>query len=125
MAQELIMINGVAIRQPDEGLGYDFETTYSSDAKRTQNGVLHATPMFTVEALSYTATNVTAHEMKQILGLIASGNPFTLHYFSPSAGTWRDGKFYVGKGSLSIKRLNTDSETYDSLSFQMTGVNPI
>lgn len=125
MAQELIKINGVAIRQPDEGLGYDFETTYSSDTKRTQNGVLHATAMFTVEALSYTATNVTAAEMKQILGSIAGGKPFTLHYFSPSAGKWRDGRFYVGKGSLSIKRLNASLERYDSLSFQMTGVDPI
>lgn len=125
MAQEYIKINGVVIRQPDEGLGYDFETTYTEDTTRTQDGVLHATSMFTVEALSYTASHVSEGDMKRILQFIAKGQPFTLHYYSPYYGAWRDDKFYVGRGNLSIKRLNTASETFDSLSFQMTGVNPI
>ena len=125
MAQDHIKLNGILIRQPDEGLGYDFETTYSSDTTRTQNGKLHATGMFTVEALSYSASNMTAAEMKTILSVIAKGKPFTLHYFSPYYGGWRDGRFYVGRGSLSVRRLNNSAEFYDSLSFQMTGVDPI
>ena len=125
MAQEYIKINGTVIRQPDEGLGYDFETTYTADTTRTQSGRLIATPMFTVEALSYSATNLTAAEMKQILQSVAPGKTFTLRYFSPYYGAWRNGRFYVGKGSLSIKRLNAASEWYDSVSFQMTGVDPI
>lgn len=125
MAQEYIKINDVAICQPDEGLGYDFETTYSEDSTRVQSGVLHATPLFTVEAFSYKASYLTVEEMSQILQLIAKGGNFTLHYFSPYYGAWRDDRFYVGKGSLSIGRLNEDNETYDSLSFNMIGVNPI
>lgn len=125
MAQEYIKINGVVIRQPDEGLGYDFETTYSADTTRTQNGRLVATRMFTVEALTYSASHMTAEEMRTILRAIAKGGVFTLHYFSPYYGAWRDGRFYVGKGSLSIRRLNASGEYYDSLSFRMTGVDPI
>ena len=125
MAQEYIKINGVVIRQPDEGLGYGFETTYSQDSTRTQNGRLHASRMFTVEALSYSASNMTAAEMKQVLQYVAKGAVFTLHYYSPYYGAWRDGKFYVGRGNLSVKRLNSARESYDSLCFQMTGVDPI
>lgn len=125
MAQEYIKINGVQIRQPDEGLGYDFETTYGEDAKRTQSGVLKASAMFTVEALSYQASNLTPGEMKTILQFIAHGTNFTLHYYSPYYGTWRDGTFYVGRGNLSIGRLNESEERYESLSFQMTGVKPV
>ena len=125
MAQNFIMMNGVKIRQPDKGLGYNFETTYSEDTTRLITGGLHSTTLFTVEALSYQATGVTVQEMKQILGIIASGRPFTLHYFSPLHGKWRNDKFYVGQGNLAIGTLKEDSEEYDSLSFNMTGANPI
>ena len=125
MAQTYIKINNTQIGQPDEGLGYDFETTYSEDSTRVQSGVLHATPLFTVEAFSYSASYLTVAEMKTILQAVAKGATFTLHYFSPYYGTWRDDEFYVGKGSLAIGRLNESGEIYESLSFNMIGVNPI
>ena len=125
MAQEKITINSVEIRQPDEGLGYDFETTYTEDSTRVQSGQLHITPLFTVEAFSYSATWLTVDEMKTILRQVAKGSPFTLRYFSPYYGAWRNDSFYVGKGSLSIGRLVTDKERFESLSFNMIGVNPI
>ncbi len=123
--QDVIKMNGKTILQPDEGLGYDFETTYTDDSTRVQSGVLHASAMFTVEAFSYEATWVGLEDMKTILQIVAKGKPFTLHYFSPYYGTWRDGRFYVGKGSLEIGRLNTAEERFDSLSFNMIGVNPL
>lgn len=125
MAQNYIKINNTVIRQPDEGLGFDFETTYTEDSTRVQSGVLHATPMFTVESFSYSASTLTVAEAKTILQLVAKGKTFTLHYFSPYYGTWRDDKFYVGKGSLEIGRLNESGERIDGLSFNMIGVNPI
>lgn len=125
MAQNYIKINGIKIRQPDKGLGYDFETTYTEDTTRVQSGVLHSTAMFTVESFSYTASFLTVAEVRTILQLIARGGTFTLHYFSPFYGTWRDDRFYVGKSSLSIGCLCEDGELFDSLSFNMVGVNPI
>ena len=123
--QELIKMNGKVILQPDEGLGYDFETTYTDDSTRVQSGVLHATPMFTVEAFSYQATWVPAARMREILQIVAKGAPFMLHYFSPYYGCWRDDLFYVAKGSLSIGRLEYREEVFENLSFNMVGVDPI
>ena len=125
MAQNYITINGVKIKQPDEGLGYSFETTYTSDSTRVQSGAMHATPMFTVESFSYAASYLTIAEMQAILQKVAKGGNFTLHYFSPYYGQWRDDTFYVGKGSLEIGRLTEDGEYFDSLSFNVVGVNPI
>lgn len=125
MAQQYITINGTKIRQPDEGLGYDFETTFGEDSKRTQLGQLMTSPVFTVESLSYTASNVTADEMKTILQLVMKGTFFTLHYWSPFYGAWRDDEFYVGRGTLAIGRLNETEEVYDTLSFNMVGRNPV
>lgn len=121
-----MMINDdPTIKQPDKGLGYDFETTYSEDSVRVQSGVLHISPLFTIEAFSYKATNLTEDEMSNILQKIAKGRKFKLHYRSPYHGEWRDGQFYVGKGSLAIGSWKEDEERYESLSFNMIGVNPL
>lgn len=125
MAQKKIKLNSTEIRQPDEGLAYSFETTFASSTKRVASGRLSANPMFTVEALTYTATGATVAEVKQILQIIAKGNSFSLYYFSPYYGAWRTDTFYVGRGDLTIGTLDEDGERYDSITFQMTGVNPI
>lgn len=123
--QDTIKINGIQIYQPDEGLQSSFETTYTSDSGRVQSGVMHATPLFTVEQFSYSATDVPIDDVKVILQQIIKGNPFTLHYYSPFYGRWRDDIFRVGKGQYSIGSLKSDEEKIETLSFNMTGDNPI
>ena len=123
--QEYIKMNGEVVPQPDEGLGYDFETTYTQDTTRAMSGTLYAGAMFTVESLAYKVSYIPAAEASKVLRIVDSGKPFTLHYFSLHYGKWRDGKFYVGKGSLSIGRLHEADETVDEISFNMIGVDPI
>lgn len=123
--QEMYMINDIEIFQPDKGLQSSFETTYSSDSTRVQSGVMHATPLFTVEQFSYTATDIPIEDAKVILEQIIKGFSFKLHYFSPYYGIWRDDTFRVGKGQFSIGCLKEGGEKLESLSFNMTGDNPI
>lgn len=123
--QDRIKINDEAIWQPDKGLQYNFETTYTEDSTRVQSGTGYFTPLFTVEQLGYTATNIPQAEDTRILKRIAKGQTFKLHYFSMYTGKWQDASFYVGKGSLSIGELVEGGEYLESLSFNMTGVNPI
>ena len=123
--QNKIKMNGVEIWQPDEGLEYSFETTYTSDSTRVQTGVGYFTPMFTVEQLGYTATHVPQKEVTKILQIIDKGYKFNLHYFSLHYGRWKDGIFYVGKGNLSIKSLKENNEYVQTLAFNMTGNDPI
>lgn len=125
MAQERLLINGIAVKQPDSGLGYSFETTYTEDSVRVQSGVADISAMFTVEAFSYEATDLTESEMSTILQMIAKGKKYKLHYRSPYYGAWRDDYFYTGQGSLSIGSWKEDKERYENLSFNMVGVNPI
>lgn len=125
MAQDRIKINGEDIYQPDEGLAYDFETTYTEDSTRVQTGAGHFTTMFTVERLGFNYTYIPQADATKILRLIAKGGNVTLHYFSMYYGTWRTALFYVGQGSLAIGSLQENNEYLDSLSFNMVGVNPI
>lgn len=123
--QDMIKINGIEIYQPDSGLQSSFQTTYSEDSTRVQSGVMHATPLFTVEQFSYSATDIPIEDAKVILEQIIKGFPFTLHYFSPYYGTWRDDIFRVGQGQFSIGTLKDGGERLETLSFNMTGDNPI
>lgn len=123
--QELIKLNNIQIKQPDEGLRYDIDTTFSADSTRVQSGAGHFTPVFSVESLTYDASHLTPDEVKQILQVVAKGAPFTLHYFSAYYGEWRDALFYVKRNSLEIGRLTEDAERFDRISFTMLGVNPI
>lgn len=123
--QEKIKINGVDIFQPDEGIGYSFETTYSEDSVRVQSGLMNAVSYFTIEQLSYQATDIPIKKATEIIRMIAKGEAFTLHYYSLFYGGWRDGKFRVGKGSLNIGTLEEGNEKLSSLSFNMTGDDPL
>lgn len=123
--QDTIKINGIEIYQPDSGLKYAFESTYTKDSTRTQDGKGHFTPLFTVEQLGYSSKGIPVAEAATILQQIAKGQNFTLHYFSVYHGEWLDGTFYVGKGDCQIGTLEENGEFLSSLSFNMTGVNPI
>lgn len=122
--QDTIKIDGKEIYQPDDDMSYSLETTYTNDSGRVQTGSGYFTPMFTVEQFGYTATHVPVADASQLLQLVIGRN-FTLHCFSPYYGQWRDGTFYVGKGDSKIGTLEDGGEYISSLSFNMTGVNPI
>ena len=89
------------------------------------SGVALVTPLFTVEAYSYKATDLTLQEMSQILQIIDRGKPFTVRYLSAHYGKWRTDKFYVGKGTLTVGSWEASEERYDELSFNLVGVNPL
>lgn len=123
--QDRMRINGIDIFQPDKGLQYSTETTFTEDSVRAMNGIGYFTPLFTVEQLGYAATHVPQPEVTKILQMIDKGQKFTLHYFSMHHGIWRDDTFYVGKGQYNVGSWEYGQEYVESLSFNMTGVNPI
>ena len=124
--QDLIRINGVDIFQPDEDLGYAIETTFTEDSTRLQSGSANFVPMFTVEQLSYQATDIPIEKATEILQMVGKGESFILHYFSVFYGGWRDGTFRVGKSNtISIGSLEEGNEKLSVLSFNMTGDNPL
>ena len=124
MAQEKVKINGVEIFQPDEDLAWDFETTYTPDSNRAQNGIGHFTEMFTVQSFGYTASHVPVAEWSKISQMIV-GRKFDLYCWNPHFGRWMTHRCNVGKGSLKIKSLEEGREKYSSISFNMTDIKPL
>ena len=103
---EKYKINGTVIWQPDKDLALSFATT--------------------VEQYTYKASDLPMAEATKILQMVAKGYKFTLHYFSPYYGIWRDAPFYVGQTqNIAIGELSDDRKILSSLEFNMTGVNPL
>lgn len=123
--QDKIRINDIEIFQPDEGLKSSFETKYTEDSTRLQNGEANFVPLFTVEQFSYSATDIPIADASVILQQIIKGEAFKLHYFSPFYGSWRNGMFRVGQGQFTIGTVEENGEKLSSLSFNMTGETPI
>lgn len=121
---DLYMIDGEVIRQPDEDTPFNWETTYSEDTSRSYTGTMYINPLFTVIQVPYRATELTEAEMSQILRKII-GRKFLFHYHSPYDGCWRDDYFYVGKGEAVLGQFNKNTATYSSLSFNATRIDTI
>lgn len=127
MAQKKITFAGVEIVQPDEMMGFSFETTYTSDSGRPASGVANVSPMYTVQAYSLKWTRLTLAEAAAILnaGNAVRGGSFAVYYPSAVAGGWTTDYFYIGQGSLSWQSAEENNELIDGLSFNIIGVNPI
>ena len=63
MAQEKIKFNDVVIFQPDKDVGFAWETTYTEDSGRVVSGKARISPLFTVEAFTFSFTNIPVKEM--------------------------------------------------------------
>ena len=125
--QEKILIDNVSIKQPDV-FSPNWETTYTEDSGRVMSGIAELDPLFTVESFSVEWSDLTPAEASQILRLIVptqNKKTFNLKYFSWYTGTWKTGTFYVGKGSLKTKTLKENYETFETLSCNFIGVNPL
>lgn len=117
--------DGVRIVQPDSGLGFNYETTYTDDSGRLQSGTAVVAPLFTVRSYSYSRSRPTVAEVKQILGYIGKGAKYELFAFDPLTASWKWDVFYTGQGTMSIGYLSSSGGIYDSFSFNAVGVNPI
>lgn len=117
--------SGTEILQPESGLGFSFETTYTEDSGRIQTGEAIVAPMFTVCSYAYSRTRPPVEAVATILSYIARGGKFEMYVFDPLTAAWRWRAFYVGKGDMSIGYLTPDGGHYDSFSFNAVGVMPI
>lgn len=125
MAQNFFMINGIIIKAPEKkGYGLSAATTSTQDSDRTQDLVMHNTPMGTIYSIALKFSNLTAYQVSTILEQIEDKAKYQFHYYNPRKKRWEDGEFYTSNYSVSASSLVDGKEMFDSLSFNAIGVNP-
>ena len=125
--QEKISVDGWNTKQPDT-FEWSFATTTTEDSGRPMSGKANITPLFTVEAFDVEYTNLKIQQAKELLQIIVQRSRkvfFTLHYFSPYYGVWRNDEFYVGDGTLKIKTLKRGEEIMENITCTFVGRNKL
>lgn len=116
--------NGISVKTPDT-FKPNFATTSTEDSDRTQDLVMHNTPMGTIESYAFEWRYIEPEEAAKIIGQILDRSGYGLRYLSPATGGWKTGQFYTSNYSLGTLRVSNGNFVWESLSFNAVGINPI
>lgn len=126
MAQEYLKFNGVTLPIPDEdGYTVQIATTSTDDSDRTQDMVMHNTPMGSVASYGLKWSDLTKEEVSLILSQVLDKPSFSAHYFDVKTAAWKDADFYATTFNITPINLAESQERIEELSFNIIGIKPI
>lgn len=124
MEEKPFEFNGIAVKTPDT-FKPNFATTSTDDSDRTQDLVMHNTPMGTISSYSFEWKNIYPEEAALILAQIMNKKEYNLRYLNPLTGTWTVGAFYSANYTFGTLKQVNGRDAWESLSFNAVVVNPV
>ena len=123
MVNERYAIDGTEIRTP---ITYkpQFATTSTEDSDRTQDLVMHNTPMGTITRYDMTWGHLSTEEVQSILSLTMNKPKFQFHHFDIFMG-WTNKDFYASNFSVDCVRITEEGEVWEGLTINFIAINPI
>ena len=116
--------NGIAVKTPDT-FKPNFATTSTEDSDRTQDLVMHNTPIGTISSYSFEWKYIEPEEAALILSQVMNKSEYSLRYLNPLTGQWTVGQFYTSNYPFgSLKHVN-GRDAWESLSFNAVVINPV
>lgn len=100
-------------------------TTSTEDSDRTQDLVMHNTPMGTIESYNIEFEYIPVKEAAAIYRRIKNRSQYKLRYMSASLGKWTTGQFYTSNYSFGTLTVANGEYVWKSLSFNAIGVYPV
>lgn len=123
--QEQLMVDGVVIKPPKEYKPV-FSTTSTEDSDRTQDLVMHNTPMGTISGYDMTWGNMTWAELATILNSMLNKSSFMFHHASPlHPNEWIDEEFYAASYNMAAQTLKDNMEKWTGLTISVRSINPV
>lgn len=116
--------NGVKVKTPDT-FKPNFATTSTEDSDRTQDLVMHNTPMGTISSYSFEWRYIEPDEVALILAQVMNKSEYSLRYFNPLTASWDVGAFYSSNYTFGTLRYSNGMEVWESLSFNAVVINPV
>lgn len=125
MAREHFSIDGTTIKTPDSYKPV-FATTSTEDSDRTQDLIMHNTPMGTIVGYDLTWKSLKSSEISTILNLMMNKSSFSFHHRDPrNSSGWSDADFYASNFSMGAQRLQEGQELWSDLSINVRGIYPV
>lgn len=116
--------NDIPVKTPD-AFKPNFATTSTEDSDRTQDLVMHNTPMGTISSYSLEWKYIEIEEAALILNQIINKSQYSLRYINPLTASWTTGMFYTSNYTLGTFGKTNGHNTWESLSFNAVVINPI
>ncbi len=124
MAQQYFEIDGVQIKAPDT-YKPTFATTSTEDSDRTQDLIMHNTPMGTITGYDMSWGELTPAEMAAILNGMLNKSSFSFKHRDPTVTSgWSTAAFYASNFSMAAQTLKDGEEMWTDLAINVRGVNP-
>lgn len=124
MAQQYFEIDGVQIKAPDT-YKPTFATTSTEDSDRTQDLIMHNTPMGTVIGYDVSWGELTPAEIAVILNGMINKSSFLFKHRDPTvAAGWSTAAFYASNFSMAAQTLKDGEEMWTDLAINVRGINP-
>lgn len=117
-------IDDVAIITPDS-FKPSAATTSTEDSDRTQDLVMHNTPMGTIESYNVEYKEISTKEAAVIYNKIKNRRQYKLRYMSVSTGEWQTGYFYTSNYTFGTLAKINGKDAWESFSFNAVAVNPV
>lgn len=119
-------IDGIIIKTPDSYKPV-FATTSTEDSDRTQDLVMHNTPMGTIAGYDLTWKSLKSGEISAILNLMMNKPSFSFHHRDPrNASGWSTSAFYASNFNMNAQRLGEQTgELWSDLSINVRSIYPV
>lgn len=116
--------NGVKVKTPDV-FKPNLATTSTEDSDRTQNLVMHNTPMGTISSYSFEWKYIEPEEAALILSQIVNKKEYSLRHLNLLTGKWETSKFYTSNYEGGTLTVSNGEFVWESLSFNAVRINPL
>lgn len=116
--------NGIPVKTPNT-FRPNMATTSTEDSDRTQDLVMHNTPMGTVQNGEFEWRYIELDEAAKILSQIVNKSEYSLRYPNPLSGQWETSTFYTSNYSLGTHMVSNGESVWESLSFNAVRIRPV
>lgn len=116
--------NGIPVKTPDT-FKPNFATTSTPDSDRTQDLVMHNTPMGTISSYSFEWKDIYVEDVALILKQIMNKSEYSLRYLNPLTAQWTVGMFYTANYPIGTLKQVNGRDAWESLSFNAVVINPV
>lgn len=100
-------------------------TTSTDDSGRTQDFIMHNTPIGTAESYSFEWKDIPTKEAATIYNQIKNKQEYKLRYMSLGTGEWEEDIFYTNNyDGGTLKQVN-GKDAWESFSFNAIRVYPV
>lgn len=124
MEERPFEFNGIKVKTPDV-FKPNFATTSTEDSDRTQDLVMHNTPMGTISSYSFEWKNIYIEEVALILQQIVNRSEYSLRFLNPMTAQWEVGTFYTVNIPVGTLKQVNGRDAWESLSFNAVVINPV